>query len=130
MDMNDMYRYAIDHRLTFPWNNMCFVGDLAYLNTAELDYIYTKLVNEAEDVAKSVNGEPERATQKREIKMAILKDMIEGRKRDAEKDEADREKEILRCKLLTELKSREMKNIEDMSNDEIKAALEAMDKED
>lgn len=128
---NNIFQYAAKHKLRFPYKGACATEDLYKLSLEELDGIYGKLKVEEKD-SQQVESllTPVKVDKDLEVKIAIIKNIVEEKKAEKEKAEKAAVRKAERQRLLDALAGKEAEELSKATKDEILDKLAALDAEE
>lgn len=129
MTQDNIYKQAVFSGLRFNLGNgEVTVCDLPYFTLENLDAAYTKLHQELESSSKATLLRPKtKITEALELKMAIIKDIVETKQSEDEIAKQRQEKSILASKIREELALRKERALGEKPDDELLALLNELD---
>ena len=125
MAVENIYKYAAQHALRFPFRGSISVEDLFNLKLTDLDTVYKTLKREEKrDEEESLMSAPNAEDTELSVKIAIVKDIFEGKQADAEARKNAAAKKEYNQKLAAIIAEKEDAELRDKSVDELRGMMQ------
>jgi hypothetical protein len=127
---DNIFKYALELHLRFPYKGSASVEDLFFLNLEELDSIYKILKKQARALdEEGLITEKEVEDDILFVKMEIVKEIFLDKQAQIERARKRLENKEKEQKLLAILKAKQDAALEGLSEEELKAQIEALQEE-
>lgn len=120
-----IFEFAVRNKLRFEFRGVISVEDLFDLNVRQLDSIFKKLNAQLKKAKEeSLLSIKDKTDQELEVKIEIIKYIVESKLKENEQKLEAKEKKEKKQQLLDILSRKQNENLENKSEEEIKAMLE------
>lgn len=131
MAVQNIFKYAAKKGLRFYYKGVITVEDLFKLDLNGLDTVYKNLKKEQKSSdEESLIDDKTPADKELEIRLAIVKEIFDDKKRAMDKAKKVAESKAKNQRILEILAKKQDEALESMSEDELKAQLEIADDDD
>ena len=128
MSTENIFEYAVRNKVRFPFKGMISVEDLWDLSLTNLDSIYktlNKQVKQSEE--ESLLSEKESVDTELEVQIAIIKYIVDVKKKEKEAKDKAAEKKAQKQKIMSIIASKENEALQNSSLEDLKKMLEELD---
>lgn len=126
----NIFQYAAKHKLRFPYKGQIMLEQLYELSVEELDGIYKKLKREEKDNDEESLLAANKKDRDLEVKIAIIKNIVEEKQAAAEKAKKAAETKVKRQRILEAMHKKDEEAMDGASKEELEAMLAELDGED
>lgn len=128
MNTENIFEYAVRNKIRFPFKGMISVEDLWDLSLTNLDSIYktlNKQVKQSEE--ESLLSEKESVDTELEVQIAIIKYIVDVKKKEKEAKDKAAEKKAQKQKIMSIIASKENEALQNSSLEDLKKMLEELE---
>lgn len=128
MNTEKIFEYAVRNKVRFPFKGMISVEDLWDLSLINLDSIYktlNKQVKQSEE--ESLLSEKESVDTELEVQIAIIKYIVDVKKKEKEAKDKAAEKKAQKQKIMSIIASKENEALQNSSLEDLKKMLEELE---
>ena len=126
----NIFQYAAKRKLRFPYKGQIMLEQLYELSVEELDDIYKKLKREEKDNDEESLLAENKKDRDLEVKIAIIKNIVEEKQAAAEKAKKAAETKAKRQRILEAMHKKDEEAMDGASKEELEAMLAELDGED
>lgn len=125
--VQNIFKYAAENALRFPYRGVITTEDLFDLSLAELDGVYRTLKSQVKKDEESLIGDKTSEDEILEVKIAIVTEIFNDKKKAIDAAAIAAAKKMEKQKILEIINRKQDQTLENMSVEELTAKLEALD---